>query len=178
MSAHGVSPSRRRIGNTLAVLVVAILAVTVWQTWDHWRTLAGFPDARRTRDGRRFGPGPQGMRFPVYGEADPDAMDWELRDRVRTALEIEDNRAWAEIEPKVAAVVRLKARLPETPDLLQHPAPTRTPSADEIPVADDVPKVREERAQMRAQLKHAQDELRKSVTRRQEAALVLLGLLE
>jgi len=38
--------------------------------------------------------------------------------------------------------------------------------------------VREQRAQVRADLKRAQDDLRKSVTRKQEAALVLLGLLD
>jgi hypothetical protein len=153
------------MGNLLAVLVVAILAATVWQTWDHWRSLAGFPDARRTRDGRRFGP--QGMRFPVYAEPDPDGLDWEMRDRVRTALEIQDDRAWAEIEPKVAAVVRLQRMLRDTAD---SPAEADEPAS--------LATVRENRSSLRVALKKAQDELRIAVTQRQEAALVLLGLLD
>jgi hypothetical protein len=177
MASRGVSPARRRVTNLLAVLVLAVLAVSVWQTWDFWREAAGFADRRAARQGRRFYP-PGGYygRGPL-SEPDADMLDWELRDRVIAALELNDEAEWERIEPKVKAVVRLQEQLPESKDLFSGGASPRPPAAAQ-PATDEVAAVRDERARLRLQLKQARDELRKSVSRRQEAALVLLGLLD
>ena len=179
MAKSRVSPSRRRIGNLLALLVVSVLAVTVWQGWDYWREMAGFP-ARRSRHGRNFYamPVPPGRGPYAGGYEQHDEMDWDLRDRVRTALEIQDERQWGELEPKVSAVVRIQRQLPETTQPLGVPASGRLPAESDGPDPDLPARSTEELAKLRVQLKQARDDLRKSVSRRQEAALVLLGILD
>jgi hypothetical protein len=179
MASRGVSPTRRRVTNLLALVVVTVLAVSVWQTWDFWREAAGYPSRRAARHGRGFSP-PGGYSYgrgPTR-DADADELDWELRDRVVTALEIEDEAQWAAIEPKVRAVVRLREQLPEAKDPLARAAPARLPGAPAQPATDEAAAAPDDRARLRLRLKQAQDDLRKSVTRRQEAALVLLGLLD
>lgn len=182
MASPGVSPTRRRVTRLVALAVIAILAVTVWQGWDFWReTASEWRDRHPPRRGRGFYPpggGSYGRGQPR--EDDSDALDWELRDRVRTALEIQDEQEWVAIEPKVVAVVRLQEQLPESKDPLSRLGPARgaRPGEPAQPTTDAVASVRDDRARLRLQLKQARDDLRKSVTRRQEAALVLLGLLD
>jgi len=160
----------------LVVLVLAAFGVVTWQTWDHWRVVLGLSPARHSRDGRRF----RGYPPPDWSAPDPaaaDALDWEMRDRVTTALEIHDAAEWAAIEPKVRAVVRLQQQLPGVGEAPHDSAP-RDSAAPSQDLPGRIAAVREQRAQVRADLKRAQDDLRKSVTRKQEAALVLLGLLD
>ena len=177
MASRGVSPRRRRLTNLLALVVVAVLAATVWQTWDFWREAAGFADRRAARRGRGYPPPGFYGRGPMREPA-ADELDWELQDRVWTALEIQDQEQWEAIEPKVRAVVRLQEQLPESKDPLGLGAPPRPPVSAAQPTTDEVTAVRDDRARLRLQLKQARDALRKSVTRKQEAALVLLGLLD
>jgi hypothetical protein len=180
MASPGVSPTRRRVTRLVALAVVAVLGVTVWQTWDFWRETASEwrdrPAPRRGRGSYPPGGGYYGRGQPHEDEA--DGLDWELRDRVRTALEIQDERDWDAIEPKVVAVVRLQEQLPESKDPLSRLGPARGAGGPAQPTTDAVASVRDDRARLRLQLKQARDDLRKSVTRRQEAALVLLGLLD
>ena len=179
MASRGVNPARRRVTNLLAIVVVAVLAVAVWQSWDFWREAAGFQDRRSARHGRGFyPPGGYYASRGAMGELEADELDWELRERVIAALEISDEAEWARIEPKVRAVVRLQEQLPESKDPIGRASSSRLPGAASQPTTDEVAAVLDDRARLRLQLKQARDDLRKSVTRRQEAALVLLGLLD
>jgi hypothetical protein len=177
MSSRGVSPARRRAGNILAVLIVLVLGVSIWQTWDQWRERFFGDNRHGPRDGRRFGP-PGMYGRPPGLPADVEALDWELGDRVRVALEIQDAAEWQALEPKLARVVRLLQQLPEGRDLLKPESARPAGAATDSAAAEETAAVRAERSRLRLQLKQAQDELRKSVTRRQEAALVLLGLID
>lgn len=180
MGSREVSPARRRLANILAVLVTLVLGVSVWQTWDTWRERLFGDDRRGHRDGRRYGPGAGMYGRPPPQAADGEVLDWELGDRVRAALEIRDPAEWQALEPRVARVVRLQRQLPEMRELYDE-GPAKLKEAKAQAAADaseETAAVRAERAGLREQLKQAQGELRKSVTRRQEAALVLLGLLD
>ena len=149
-----VSSRRRWFANILALVVVAVLAATSWRAWEDYKASRQPPRQRWVSDGwprqtqRGFGRG----RVDV---AEGDEELWELHDRVRTALDV-DGREWAELEPKVGAVTRLQRDL----RLLPRDAPG------------------ERGAVLRVQLKTAQIDLRKSVTRTQEASLVLMGILD
>jgi hypothetical protein len=178
MASREVSAARRRIANILAVLILAVLGVSVWQTWDSWRERFSGDDRRGHRDGRRFGPGPGMYGRPPQQAADGEGLDWETGDRVRAALEITNAAEWQALEPKVVRIVRLQRQLPETRDLLNPDPPRPTRAKSDAAAAEETAELRVERASVRVQLKQAQDDLRKTVTRRQEAALVLLGLLE
>ena len=148
-----VSGRRRWFGNILAMAVTAVLAATSWRAWKDYKASRGSQRQRWVQD-RYRGPMPQGYgrRFPDGGAEDEEL--WELHDRVRTALDV-DGAAWAELEQKVAAVTRLQRDL----RLLPRDAAERG-------------------AALRVQLKAAQAELRRSVTRPQEASLVLMEILD
>jgi hypothetical protein len=178
MATRQVSRGRRRAGNILAAVVVLVLGVSVWQTWDQWRERLFGEDRRGPRDGRRFGPGPGVYGRPGFPSPEAEGLDWELADRVRVALEIRDAAEWQALEPKLARVVRLRQQLPEGKDLLDPGAAGPAAATTGPAATEETAAVRADRARLRLQLKRAQDELRKSVTRRQEAALVLLGLID
>ena len=108
-----VSAARRRAGALLAVVVLAALALVLWQTWDYWRP-ARDDDDRSAYRGPRGGGAGTFAGGPPPGAFDAQAMRRQLHDRIRTALAAGDEE-WARIEPKLERVTSIQERLRPVP---------------------------------------------------------------
>ena len=114
-SGSRVSSARRRAGTVLAVVVLAVLGLTLWQTWDYWRP-EGDDDATPFRGARGGAPGfgampPGGFAAgQAGGGPDSQAPRRQLHERIRAALAADDEE-WAKIEPKLERVTSIQDRL-------------------------------------------------------------------
>ena len=115
-----VSPARRRTGAVLAFVVLAVLGLVLWQTWDYWRpdddAAPAFrgPGGAQPRGGFAGGPPP--------GQADPARMSRLFHDRIRSAMVASDEE-WAKIQPKVEKVTSIQDRLRPGPGGMMAPPP-------------------------------------------------------
>ena len=194
-SHSGISPGRRRAGAVAAVIVAVVLPLVVWQTWGWWESdeEAMFESAVADRRGGAPG-GPGG------GTPDPQAMRRQFHERIRATLEVSDPE-WASLQPKVERVTRLQEELrprggmtgpPGAPPTGQSPADASEyvektemlraavddEQVTEQALAANLSATRAARAKLRAELKAAQEDLRKGLTPKQEASLALLGVLD
>ena len=193
-SRRKISPGRRRAGLVAALIVAVVLPLVVWQTWGWWKSdeEAMFESAVADRRGG----GPPGG--PGGGMSDPQAIRRQFHDRIKAALEVSEPE-WANLQPKVERVTRIQEELrprggmmgpPGAPPGAQADASEYTEKAEllraavedeqitEQALAANLSAARAARVKLQAELKAAQDDLRKGLTPKQEASLALLGVLD
>lgn len=146
----------------------------------------------------------QGGNRPNRGNFDPEQFRQRMMDRYREQLDVKDDAEWKLISDRISKVLEARRelgfggpggfRMPrrEGPDgggrrggFFGAPSPEAEAlqkaidskaSADEIKAK--LAKYRESQKEKRAKLEKAQDDLRKVLSVRQEAAAVMAGLLE
>ena len=204
-SGNQVSPRRRRIGAIAAVFVLITLGVIVWQTWEYWAP--GERMAVDPGPGDRGGPPPPppgGFRGPPSAEG----MRRRFQDQIKTSLAASDEewaKLRPGIEKVTQFQDQLRPQMGMGPGMGAGPGTGRGPgprpadatvasefaeksellraSVDDEQTSDaalaaNVAAAREARKKLQAELKAAQEDLRRQLTPKQEATLALLGVLD
>jgi len=210
-----ISSRRRRIGAIAAGVVILLLGLTLWQTWDYWHPTDEMA-VNVSPGGRRPAPPPAAMGGTTGAMPGQPEMRRRAQDQIKAALDVSE-ADWAKLQPKVEKVTRLQEQLrprggpmgrpggPPMPDAQPDAQPAG--QSDRRPVAADsasefsektemlrsavddeqtsdqalaanLAAARAARKKLEAELKTAQEELRKDLTPRQEAALAVLGVLD
>lgn len=191
-----VSPQRQRAGRIAAVVVVIVLGLTLWQTKDYW--MPPEDAALDGNNGRGIGGPPRGMGGPPGGMPAQQDMARRFKERIKAALEPTDAE-WATLEPKIDRVTKIQDELRprgggmgrppgagpsrgEASELTEKTEFLRAAVDDEQTTPDalaaNLASAREARSKLKVELQAAQDELRKGLTPRREAALTLMGVLD
>jgi hypothetical protein len=197
-----VGAGRRRNAAIAAVVVLATLAVVVWQTWEYWmppdEAMTQIPPANDSAG--RPGAPPGGFGGPPGGGMPgPDEMRRRFSDQVKSALAASDAE-WETLRPKVERVTQIQDQLRPRPgfgpggpapqpgspsdaaDFSEKTEMLRAAVDDEKTTPDalaaNLSAARESKKKLEAELKSAREDLRKQLTPRQEAALAVLGVLD
>jgi len=203
ISQSAISSRRRRNGVIALLAVFLVLGLILWQTWEYWLP-QGEEAVVQSAPAPDGGPPPGGGRG---GFPNPQDARRRLHEDIKAALEADNDDAWEKLRPKVERVTDLQEQLRPRPGAAMRPGGPRPPGDgagvagaaatsdfaektemlraavddDQTPpeaLAANLSAARAARKKLEAELKTAQDDLRKDLNPRQEAALAALGVLD